>query len=155
LTDLSPDLLSQANPTAGVTVVTDSIDVQRLPYADKTFDRVISTCLLAHVPDLRMAVSELVRVLRNNGVLTVYLPCEPGLLLRILQSLTTRRKQTKLGLNSWLTHYREHRNHFPGMLCELRNAVSNDVRLSMKLHHFPFPFSWNFNLWVIVQIKSQ
>lgn len=155
LTDLFPELLSEANPIAGMTIETDSIDVQRLPFQDRTFDRVIATCLLAHVPDLQSAVSELVRVLRHNGVLTIYLPCEPGMLLRIVQFLTTRRRQKRLGLNPHLTHYREHRNHFPGMIEELKNAVQIDSRLSLKLRRFPFPFlSWNFNLWVIVHIKS-
>ena len=49
-------------------------DVQRLTYADASFDVVTSTEVLEHVPDDRRAFAELHRVLRPGGVLVFTVP---------------------------------------------------------------------------------
>ncbi len=51
-------------------------DATRLPFPDGSFDRVICTEVLEHVPDDRAVLSELVRVLRPGGVLAVAVPDE-------------------------------------------------------------------------------
>ena len=43
------------------------IDIQKIPYDDKTFDVVIANMMLYHVPDLNKALAEVRRVLRDNG----------------------------------------------------------------------------------------
>lgn len=43
------------------------IDIQRIPYADQTFDAVIANMMLYHVPDLSMALREVRRVLKTDG----------------------------------------------------------------------------------------
>jgi SAM-dependent methyltransferase len=45
-----------------------------LPFPDGTFDRIIASEVLEHVPDDRRAMSELARVLRPGGVLAVTVP---------------------------------------------------------------------------------
>ena len=49
-------------------------DVQRLTYADGSFDVATSTEVLEHVPDDRRAFAELHRVLRPHGVLVFTVP---------------------------------------------------------------------------------
>lgn len=49
-------------------------DILRLPFKDKTFDKVICSEVLEHVPDDRQAIRELVRVLKDDGVLAVSVP---------------------------------------------------------------------------------
>ncbi len=49
-------------------------DAVRLPFADASFDRVIASEVLEHVPDDDAALGELVRVLRPGGVLAVTVP---------------------------------------------------------------------------------
>ena len=44
-------------------------DVQRLPFADNTFDVVLANHILHHVPDVEVAVVEMKRVLKPSGVL--------------------------------------------------------------------------------------
>ena len=51
-----------ASPLAGVRA-----DVQRLPFADAAFDSLFCHHVLEHVPDDRMAMRELLRVLRPGG----------------------------------------------------------------------------------------
>ncbi|MCL4423742.1 MAG: methyltransferase domain-containing protein [Actinobacteria bacterium] len=49
-------------------------DALRLPFADGTFDRVIAAEVLEHIPQDRIAISELARVLRDGGRLAVTVP---------------------------------------------------------------------------------
>lgn len=127
------------------------VDAQDLPYIDNNYDRLIATCLLAHLSDPEKALEEWKRVVRPGGVISIYVPCEPGFLLRISQMMTTRRKQKRLGYNGRLLHYREHRNHYPGMMTFIRQIYGSDATVT----NYPFPFlGWNFNLWSVVQVES-
>lgn len=49
-------------------------DATRLPFADGTFDRVIASEVLEHVPDDEAAFAELARVLRPGGTIAVTVP---------------------------------------------------------------------------------
>jgi len=53
-------------------------DVQRLTYADASFDLVTHCDVLEHVPDDARALSELQRVLRPGGRLLFTVPLHPG-----------------------------------------------------------------------------
>ena len=53
-------------------------DALRLPFADGTFDRVIASEVLEHIPDDEAAMAELARVLRPGGTMAVTVPrCGP------------------------------------------------------------------------------
>ncbi len=49
-------------------------DVVALPFPDETFDRIVCTEVLEHIPDDAKAVSELHRVLKRGGTLAVTVP---------------------------------------------------------------------------------
>ena len=49
-------------------------DALRLPFADGTFDRIIASEVLEHIPDDRGAIAELARVLRPGGRMAVTVP---------------------------------------------------------------------------------
>jgi SAM-dependent methyltransferase len=49
-------------------------DATRLPFPDGTFDRVIASEVMEHIPDDLAALDELTRVLRPGGVLAVTIP---------------------------------------------------------------------------------
>ena len=53
-------------------------DVQRLTYADASFDLVTHTEVLEHVPDDARALAELLRVLRPAGVMLFTIPMHSG-----------------------------------------------------------------------------
>lgn len=62
--------ITAAKATGRVHSVTGlECDVQGLPFADQTFDVVIANQMLYHVPDPALAIRELARVVRPNGVL--------------------------------------------------------------------------------------
>lgn len=49
-------------------------DATRLPFADASFDRIIASEVLEHVPDDEAAFAELARVLRPGGTIAVTVP---------------------------------------------------------------------------------
>jgi phosphatidylethanolamine/phosphatidyl-N-methylethanolamine N-methyltransferase len=149
--DLRPENIPGTSTNPRIQKDERIIDAQYLPYADSSFDRVIATCLLAHLMDPEKALEEWKRVVRKGGVVSIYVPCEPGLILRISQAMTTRRKQKKVSVNAKLFHYREHRNHYPAMMTLIDHVFEEDVRVT----NYPFPFlGWNFNLWSVIQVES-
>jgi SAM-dependent methyltransferase len=62
----------EAPPDASAAVVLG--DALRLPYADETFDCVIASEILEHVPQDDAAIDELTRVLKVGGTLAVSVP---------------------------------------------------------------------------------
>jgi SAM-dependent methyltransferase len=57
----------------------DRVDLEALPYADGSFDAVICSHVLEHVGDDRVAMGELLRVLRPAGVAWVMVPVDASL----------------------------------------------------------------------------
>jgi SAM-dependent methyltransferase len=49
-------------------------DAMRLPFADETFDAILCTEVLEHLPDPEAAIAEFARVLRPDGLLLVTVP---------------------------------------------------------------------------------
>lgn len=68
--DLSPGMLEKARER-GLTVREGSATA--LPYPDGSFDAVVSFKVLAHVPDIRGALSEMARVCRPGGTMVAEL----------------------------------------------------------------------------------
>lgn len=68
--EISPGMLEQARMKAhrqGRDVRFIEGDAQDLPFADATFDAVVSTFALCGIADNRLAIAEMVRVLRPGG----------------------------------------------------------------------------------------
>ena len=57
---------------AGATLMLGWCD--RLPFADASFDRILCTEVLEHIPDDRATIQEMVRVLRPGGTVAVSVP---------------------------------------------------------------------------------
>jgi ubiquinone/menaquinone biosynthesis C-methylase UbiE len=68
--DLSPGMLRSARAAAGAGPLLVS-DAQAISFADDTFDVTIAMHMLYHVPDRALAIAELRRVLRPDGVALV------------------------------------------------------------------------------------
>jgi ubiquinone/menaquinone biosynthesis C-methylase UbiE len=75
-TDTSAYMLDQARQKfeqAGIAASTRQVDVQHLPFADNSFDVVMSAHLLEHLQDPEAALSEMARVTRPGGVIILCL----------------------------------------------------------------------------------
>ena len=105
----------------------DKYDGIRLPYDSDLFDRVIICHTLEHVTDPEKMLIEIDRVLKKGGVLSISLPCDPGLLWRLGRSLTTARNaKKKLGLSKPEYYYVMSKEHI--------NPINNLVAL--LTYHF-------------------
>jgi SAM-dependent methyltransferase len=117
------------------------------------FDRIIATCLLVHLPNPEKALQEWRRVTKSEGILTIYVPTEPGIALRLFRTVTTKRKASKLGLNHKSIHYREHRNMWIFINLLIYEVFADDV---IKRRRFPLPFlTWNLSLFDVYEITKK
>jgi phosphatidylethanolamine/phosphatidyl-N-methylethanolamine N-methyltransferase len=113
-------------------------NVEKLPFTDNFFDRIISTCVLHHVSNPEVAIREMLRVCKPFGKIVILLPNDPGIMYRLIRHFTSVRRARKYGVAEELKiiHAREHRNHFLSLLSQVRAVTGNNV-LSVK----GWPFS--------------
>lgn len=79
-TDISAGMLEVCEANAGMlgcAIETRPADAERLPYEDHTFDLVVGHAFLHHIPDPKLALAEMQRVLRPGGA--VFIAGEPTL----------------------------------------------------------------------------
>jgi ubiquinone/menaquinone biosynthesis C-methylase UbiE len=70
LTDISPLMIDKTMNNLGSNDIFSFqiIDVQNVPFPDKYFDIIIANHMLYHVPDMTKALTEIKRILKNNGI---------------------------------------------------------------------------------------
>ena len=141
--------LRKGNPPLIPNISFVKASAEQLPFADKSFDLIISTCLLAHVKDVEQALSEMRRVVTVGGQIVIGLPTDPGIINRLVKVVHTYPKMKRMGvLNPRLTYAREHINPIGNLIALIKNVFSSD---EVKLQFFPLRLrSWNLNLAVIV-----
>ena len=149
-TDIRIDPLSRIAGLKNVVVETQNIEQTK--YLDASFDRVIVTCVLAHVTDPVKALAEIHRITNQGGFLSIYLPCEPGILLRLARRFSTIPKNKRLKIQDpYFEHFLEHKNYYLALNHFILREFS---RNKIKTRFYPFPFlSWNLNLFKIYQIE--
>ena len=70
VTDLSPGMVKVAirnGQSLGLDIDGRVADAERIPYEDNTFDLVVGHAVLHHIPDVELALREVIRVLRPGG----------------------------------------------------------------------------------------
>ena len=73
--DLNPKYLEQAKEFKGdLRVELRVADATDLPFADDTFDRIIASEVLEHIPNDEKAISEIFRVLKPGGIVMITVP---------------------------------------------------------------------------------
>ena len=151
LTDLKKPVLN-SNLAANPKIVCLQANAEELPFPDHMFDRVIATCVLHHVEKPERVFSEILRVLKPSGVATIFLTCDPGILVRMIRSMTTARSARKEGFPGYkLMVARDHRNHV-GSLLQIAYFIFRNRKL--KTSYFPFKLpSWNLNGYIVIQIS--
>ena len=151
--DIRESEISDVNPlkaeSHGRRFVID--DATRLSkFSEEYFDGLVATCLLAHLAETEEALTNWRRVVKKGGILSIYIPNEPGILLRFARSFTTKRRITKHGYDHEFIHWKEHRNHFLGMKSAIKHVFQDD---SVRFRNFPLPFlTWNFGLYTLIKV---
>lgn len=151
LTDIKKPILN-SDFVGNEKIICQQANAEDLPFPDYTFDRVIATCLLHHVEKPELVLSEILRVMKPEGVATIFLTCDPGILVRMLRSISTARTAKKAGFKGYkLMVARDHRNHVASLL-QMTQYVFRNRR--QKISYFPFRLrSWNLNGYVVIQIS--
>jgi phosphatidylethanolamine/phosphatidyl-N-methylethanolamine N-methyltransferase len=130
----------------------EQADVEKLSYQNQTFDRVVVTCLLHHLPSPENALNEIRRVTKIGGVVSILLPCDPGLVFRFIRGITADRFLKKQGIqNVGYLRAIEHKNHYLS-LREIAKEVFKEDELRMQM----YPVSklpWHFSLFSVIQIR--
>ena len=125
-------------------------DALHLPFADATFDRVICSEVLEHIPDDLGAMRELARVLRPGGTMAVTVPRfgpelinwalsdeyhnVPGGHIRIYRRRILRERLTSVGLDVTGQHY-AHGLHSPYWWLKCFVGTTNDKNWFVRNYH--------------------
>lgn len=101
-------------------IVVQREDACALSFANDTFDRVIATHVLEHLPQPQAVLREWARVLKPGGTLTLVLPCDPGLAWRLGRHLGPRRRFQRIGIDYDYWMAREHVNPIGNLVAFVR-----------------------------------
>jgi ubiquinone/menaquinone biosynthesis C-methylase UbiE len=153
LTDLNPPLMAKMamleETEKSGKIITKIEDAANLSFADNSFDRVIAAHVLEHLYQPHVVLREWVRVLKPGGVLTLVLPCDPGVLWRLGRYAVARRKFIQAGLlyDYWMA--REHVNPINNLVSFVRHYFpeAREQWLPMRLP------SIDLNLFYIVHVS--
>jgi SAM-dependent methyltransferase len=127
-------------------------DALLLPFPDSTFDRIIASEVLEHLPDDTTALAELARVLRPGGTMAVTVPSwfveklcwklsdeyhapkAVGGHVRIYKRTELQAKLARVGLESKGSH-RAHSLHSPYWWLKCAVGPTNDDHKLVKAYH--------------------
>lgn len=127
----------------------DATDLTQFP--DSSFDRLIATCLIQHLPDPERALNGWRRVLKDGGYLSIYCHCEPGALLRFLRFFLLHIPRRFKGINHLDFVYSQHKIHFLAIKHSITKVFKRDA---IRISGFPLSLlGWNFCLWKIYTIR--
>ena len=108
-------------------------DATRLPFEDNTFDRIIASEVLEHIPSDIDALTELTRVLKPGGIIAATVPSVGGH-VRIYTRGEMRAKMTGVGLNPIDAH-QTHGLHSPYWWLKCAVGIENNDHPLVKKYH--------------------
>jgi len=155
MTDGSDDMLKIASEKYAGSMIDNSLIIQKqdataLTYSDNSFDRLIATHVLEHLPDPVQVLKEWNRVVRPRGVISIVLPCDPGMLWRLGRYLGPRRNAKRLGIAYDYLQAAEHINSIFNLIVFIRHHF-NDVSEQWYPARIPAP---DLNLFYVCHIKT-
>jgi len=127
-------------------------DATKLTFKNESIDRIVAAHLLEHLPNPHEVLREWVRVLKPKGILSIILPCDPGLLWELGRSFGPRRRAHALGIdyNYWMA--REHINSIQNLKA-LLDFYFKDLTKTEMWYPFFIPIT-HLNLFYITHITK-
>jgi ubiquinone/menaquinone biosynthesis C-methylase UbiE len=152
-TDLNPPMLDKigygsANNEIKGKVLTSKEDASALSFPVSSFDRLIAAHTLEHLYRPHEVLREWCRVLKPGGILSLVLPCDPGLAWRLGRYAGSRGKFVRAGIayDYWMA--REHVNPVNNLVALIRYYFED-------VHEQWLPFrvpSMDLNLFYVAHI---
>lgn len=147
MTDMHPEMLekiiSVSRKMDASHISVEHQNARKLDYADASFDRLIATHVLEHLERPHEVLREWCRVIRPGGVLSLVLPCDPGVAWRVGRLFGSRPKFREVGMDYDYWMAREHVNSINNLVAMIRyyfddlDEIWQPVRLpSMDLNLF-------------------
>lgn len=124
-------------------------DATALSFDDNSFDRVIGAHVLEHLYQPHAVMREWQRVLKPGGVLSLILPCDPGVAWRLGRRLLARKKFVRAGMDYDYWMAREHVNPLNNLVSFVRYYF-DDVDEQWLPLRVP---SMDLNLFYIAHIR--
>lgn len=106
-------------------VVLQKADCTRLDVADNSYDRLIATHVLEHVPRPHEVLQEWARVVRPGGTLSIVLPCDPGTAWRLGRHFGPRASAKKRNIDYDYVMALEHINSITNLVAITRHHFAN------------------------------
>ena len=156
MTDGNDEMLAIAKDKYQKQIADHSLLIEKqnavsLSYPDNSFDRLIAAHVLEHLPNPVTVLREWNRVVRPGGVISIVLPCDPGLLWRFGRMLGPRRNAKKLGLFEYdYEQASEHINPIYNLVVFIQYHFEN-ISESWYPARLPYP---DLNLFYICNIKK-
>ena len=133
-----------------------SYDGKKIPYNKNYFDRIIISHVLEHVPDPEIFLAEMMIKLKKNGILSISLPSDPGLLWRIgrffLKLFTVKNKLNITNLEYDYMIASEHINSIFNLISIIKYKYKYNM---ISEQYLPFKIKiLDFNLFYNVTLKK-
>lgn len=155
MTDSSDEMLRVAKEkyeplVASGKLAIEKQDASKLNFQDGTFDRLIATHVLEHIPNPVSVLTEWNRVVKKGGLISIVLPCDPGLLWRFGRNFGPRRNAEKLGLLYDYVQAADHVNSIFNLVVFIRHHFE-DVSELWYPARIPVP---DLNLFYVCHIRT-
>ena len=104
-------------------------DVHDLTFSNDEFDRVASTCVLHHLENPMLAMEQMRRVCKSGGLISIFIPIDPGWMYEWAINVTSLRSAKKMDLLPEAKRSRAlgHRNHFNSLRWQLEEVYRDDL----------------------------
>ena len=109
-----------------------------ISFESNTFDRLIATHTLEHITNPHLVLKEWTRVTKHNGIISIIIPTDPGLLWRISRNMGPRQSAIKQGLAYDYIIAREHVNSCANLISLLRYYFPASKESWWPLNRLPF-----------------
>jgi phosphatidylethanolamine/phosphatidyl-N-methylethanolamine N-methyltransferase len=131
-------------------------DGKKIPYKKNYFDRIIISHVLEHISDPENFLEEMMMKLKKDGILSIALPSDPGLLWRLgrtfLKLFSVKKKLNISNLEYDYMIASEHINSIFNLISIIKYKYKNNI---ISEQYLPFKIKiLDFNLFYNVTLKK-